>query len=253
MVINNKIAFIPIPKNASWSVEDTCVDMGLELSYPNKLWENRINSKQKNTDKHIHTTVSQLVDVYGNSLEYFCIIRNSTDRLVSAWKFFIEAVILELPHNYEAVSIKLKKLDNDFLIEFIKENHLLLQNSYNSPNTSGIQSLHLLFDKMEILSTLKSDLKLEDMYLNERYVNHIITFTSQYNWILSNIVNVKQFNFENLKELEDYIANKLDVDFKLKHINKTTLDYSAVHRTTELELVVEKYIDNINFQKKTLI
>lgn len=251
MVINNKLVFVPISKNASWSVEDTCVSMGLDLSYPNKLWENYINSKGSVSEKHAHSTISELLQSYGNSLEYFCIIRNSTDRLVSAWRFFIEAIISELKN--DILSTKLKALDNSFLIEFIKDNHLLLQNSYNSPNTSGVQALNLLFNKMEITSILKSDLKLDDKYLNVRYVNHIITFASQYNWILNNKVNVKRFDFENLKELEDYISNKLNVDFKLTHSNKTLLDYSAVKRTDELESIVEKYIDNINYKKKSII
>jgi len=251
MVINNKLVFVPISKNASWSVEDTCVNMGLELSYPNKLWENYINLKGSVTEKHAHSTISELLQSYGNSLEYFCIIRNSTDRLVSAWKFFLEAIISELKN--DTLSNELKELDNSFLIDFIKENHIILQNSYYSPNVSGVQALNLLFDKMGITSILKSDLKLEEKYLNVRYVNHIISFASQYNWILNNKVDVKKFDFKNLDKLEDYISNKLNVDFKLTHSNKTLLDYSAVRRTDELESIVEKYIDNINYKKKSII
>jgi hypothetical protein len=39
MVINDKIAFIPIPKNASWSVEDTCVKYKLDLKYTDGMYK----------------------------------------------------------------------------------------------------------------------------------------------------------------------------------------------------------------------
>ena len=37
MVINNKVVFVPIPKNASWSVEDTCIEYGFDLKYPIRM------------------------------------------------------------------------------------------------------------------------------------------------------------------------------------------------------------------------
>ena len=53
MVINDKVVFIPIPKNASWSMEHTCVEYGFDLKYPSKIWENYLKLEDKSTEKHL--------------------------------------------------------------------------------------------------------------------------------------------------------------------------------------------------------
>ena len=111
MIINNKIVFIPIPKNASWSVEDTCIDMGLDLTYGNKLWENSINLNQKLESRHMHSKICDLLRSHESNLEYICILRDSTDRLVSAWKFFLNFIINQIQN--DSLIDDLKKLDKN--------------------------------------------------------------------------------------------------------------------------------------------
>lgn len=245
MVIDNKIGFIPIPKNASWSVEDTCVKYKLDLKYPDLLWENSIRMGIKNPSKHIHSTISDLSNKFGNNIEYVAIIRNSTDRFISAWKFFISSIEFEL--NNKSLSDKIKKLDNDFLMNFIKENYSQFTYCYDSPE-NNINLLIKLLDKMGIISNLYIDSKFKS-----KFSTHILSFISQYQWILHNQITVKQFDFEKLNEFEDYISNKLNVDFKLLHQNKTKLDYCAVEKTDELVLFVDRYIDGMYKKNKSII
>jgi hypothetical protein len=245
MIINDKIAFIPIPKNASWSVEDTCVMYKLDLKYPDALWENSIRMDVKIPTKHIHSTVNQLTDKFGNNLEYVAITRNSTDRLVSAWRFFISYMEHEL--NNEFLLGEIKKLDNNFLMEFIKENYYKLTSCYIS-NKISEDLLIVLIKKMGIDSALNIDERFK-----KNYSAHILSFVSQYQWISNNQVNVKLFDFEKLNEFEDYISNRLNIDFKLIHQNKTILDYSAVTKTNELISFVDEYIDGMFKKKKSLI
>jgi glycerophosphoryl diester phosphodiesterase len=87
----------------------------------------------------------------------------------------------------------------------------------------------------------------------ERYTVHIFSFVSQYQWITNDKVIVKQFDFNNLKELEDYMSNKFNVDFKLIYKNKTNLDYCAVTRTPELVEFVDRYIDGVVKRSKSII
>jgi hypothetical protein len=245
MVINDKIVFIPVPKNASWSVENTCIDYGFDLKYRNVLWENSIKLNVNNKGRHIHSTVDNLLSSFGNQYDYVCIIRNSTDRFISAWKFFISAMEAEL--NDTVLSDRIKKLDNSFVIDFIKENYLKLPSSYNSMESS-VELLMILLNKMGIVDYL-----IIDENFKYRYSAHIVTFISQYQWIYNNSVNIKQFSFEKLNDFEKYISDSLMVDFKLIHENKTKLDYCAVTKTDELVLFVDKYIDGMYKQNKTII
>ena len=168
MVIDNKIAFIPIPKNASWSVEDSCVEYKLDLKYPDVLWENSIRMGVKNPIKHIHTNVKQLLTKFGKDIEYVAIVRDSTDRFLSAWKFFVASIEFEL--NNTVLSDKVKKLDNDFLMEFIKENYLEFSSCYDSMQTCSDLLIKLL-DKIGISYALNID----DKFKN-RYLKHILSF-----------------------------------------------------------------------------
>lgn len=244
MVINDSVVFIPIPKNASWSVEDTCIKYGFNLKYPMVAWENEIKLGIKNPQKHAHASTSFLIDVFGTNYEYICIIRNSTDRFISAWKYFIEAMIKEFP---EEASTKLKKLDNKFIIDFFTENFIKFKAAYSS------------FDiRAELLEKLLTKIGLNKYYeigkdFKKRYAIHILSFTSQYHWTESNLVNIKKFDFNKLENFEKYLSDKFKVDFKLIHTNKSKLDYCAIEKTPELIEFVEKYIDGSIKLKKSII
>jgi len=243
MVINDKIAFVAIPKNASWSVESTCKEYDFDLKYSNILWENIMRENgQKN--RHIHTTVQSLIKTFGDDLEYVCIIRNSTDRFISAWKFFItqSAQVLD-----SFTLNKMKNKNNDFIINFIKTNYNDFINTYGDKNVKEKFFLKLI-DELEFPEELKKDDKFIDSFSL-----HILTFISQYNWILNDTVKVKEFYFDRIQEFENYMSEKLNVDFKLSHENQTKLDYCAVTKTPELIEFVDKYIDGAIKRKKSII
>jgi hypothetical protein len=243
MVINDKIAFIPIPKNASWSVEFTCKEYNFDLKYTNILWENTMKEDgQKN--KHIHTKVQSLIRTFGDNLDYVCILRNSTDRFISAWKFFI-AQSSELLDSFTLD--KMKNKNNEFLINFIKNNYNDFINAYGDNDT--VKKLFLkLIDELEFPEELKKDNKFV-----HRFSLHILTFISQYNWILNDTVKVKEFHFDRIEEFEDYMSEKLNVDFKLSHVNQTKIDYCAITKTPELIEFVDKYVDGAFKRTKSII
>ena len=247
MVINNKIVFIPIPKNASWSVEDTCISYGFELRYPNTLWENSINLNVKDTKRHLHSTIDSLIDRFGTDLEYVCIIRDSTDRFISAWKYFIGSVISGLDEVDNELVDELKNKDNEFVINFIKNNYSDFLNAYNSFKI-----------RKKLLIKLLDDLGISSRYpISERFIKlhslHIFSLVSQYQWILNDKVKVREFKFDKLEEFEEYISKKLDVDFKLLHKNNNKLDYCAVTKTDELISFVNTYIDGMIKKTKSLV
>lgn len=244
MVINDKVAFVPIPKNASWSVEDTCIEYKLDLKYPSTLWENSIRFNSKNPEKHIHSTIDLLIDAYGTNLEYVCIIRDSTERFISAWKYFVSAMVKEMN---EELGNSIKSRDNQFVMNFIKNNYTEFLNAYNSFET-----------RKKILDKLVTELGISEKYtINEmflkRYAIHIFSLISQYQWILNDKVTVKQFNLNKLDEFEIFMSEKLGFDFKLIHTNHNQLDYCAVTRTPELVEFVDKYIDGAVKRTKSII
>jgi len=245
MVINNSVVFIPIPKNASWSVEDTCIEYKLDLKYPYTLWENSIRFNTK-PEQHIHSTIESLSNVFGSELEYVCLIRNSTDRFISAWKYFIIAMVAELKDNSDVIDT-IKNIDNSFLINFIKENYSDFQNVYVSVDVRK-KLLFKLLNKMEISTYLQIDENFKT-----HYSLHILPFISQYRWITTENIKVKEFSFEKLYEFEKYISDKFNIEFKLIHTNVNSLDYTAVTKTKELIDFVETYIDGMYKKSKSII
>lgn len=244
MVINDSVVFIPIPKNASWSVEDTCIDYGFDLKYPNVLWENSIKMDVKNAKIHIHSTIGDIINKFGRDFEYVAIIRNSTDRFISAWKFFVKSITKDTPND---VALKIKSADNKLIMNFIKENHNDFIKVYSSLETR-FNLLVKLIDKLGV-----SDNFIIDVEFKKRFSIHILTFVSQYQWIYGDGVKVKEFSFDKLDEFEKYMSNKFNIDFKLIHTNKDKLDYCAITKTEELVEFVEKYIDGAHKRVKSLI
>ncbi len=246
MVINDKVVFIPIPKNASWSVEDTCIEYGLDLKYSNVLWENSIKLNVKDKQKHIHSTIENILSTFGKNkdLEYVCIIRDSTDRFVSAWKFFINGMTNELSE--ESIK-KIKNVGNEFIMNFIKNNKNDLINSYNSKSIRSKLLIKLL-KELEI-----SDELVIDSNFLKKYSIHIITFLSQYYWITNSVVKVKEFKLDNLKEFEDYVSLKLGIDFKLLHKNENKIDYCGIVKNQELIDFVNEHIDGMIKKTKSII
>jgi hypothetical protein len=244
MVINNSIAFIAIPKNASWSVEDTCIEYGLDLKYASIAWENSIKFGVKNPERHLHTDINYLIDSIGGNYEFICIIRDSTDRFISAWKFFVQEIGKYLPE--EGINI-LKNLNNDFLISFFKNNIHEFKNAYISYESRA----NLLIKLLESAGVIQY-YNISDEF-KKRYAIHIMSFVSQYQWIASSTVKVKEFHFDKLYEFEDYLSKKLNINFKLIHKNKTKLDYSAVSKTEELVNFVNTYIDGAYKKNISLI
>ena len=244
MVINDKVVFIPIPKNASWSMEHTCVEYGFDLKYPSKIWENYLKSEDASTQKHLHSTLSDLIERFGTNFEFICIIRDSTDRFISAWKYFIEAMVLSIN---DTLGEKIKNVGNDFVMDFIKQNHLEFRKAYNS-----LESRQSLLIKLVDELGISKEYHIDKGFV-ERYSVHIFSFVSQYQWITNDKVDVKKFNFNKLTDLEEYLSKKLDVEFKLIHKNKSELDYCAVTRTPELVEFVDKYIDGAVKRTKSII
>jgi len=244
MVINDKVVFIPIPKNASWSMEHTCVEYGFDLKYPSKIWENYLKSEDASTQKHLHSTLSDLIERFGTNFEFICIIRDSTDRFISAWKYFIEAMVLSIN---DTLGEKIKNVGNDFVMDFIKQNHVEFCKAYNS-----LESRQSLLIKLVDELGISKEYQIDKGFV-ERYSVHIFSFVSQYQWITNDKVDVKRFNFNKLTDLEEYLSKKLDVEFKLIHKNKSELDYCAVTRTPDLVEFVDKYIDGAVKRTKSII
>ena len=243
MVINNKIAFIAIPKNASWSVESTCIDLNFDLKYSNIAWENEVKQRGVH-NRHIHTTIQALISTFGSNLDYICILRNSADRFVSAWRFFItqSSEFLE----YEMIE-KLKNINNDFIMDFIKSNHYDFMSMYADKSIQKKLFIKLI-NELDFPEEFK-----QSNELMTRFSLHMMTFVSQYQWILNDKVNVKKFYLDNISEFENYISNALDVNFKLMHVNETKLDYSAVKKTPELIEFVDRYIDGAIKRTKSIV
>lgn len=243
MVINNKVVFISIPKNASWSVEYTCSQYNFDLRYSDITWENEVRENGVK-NRHIHIPIQSLIDTFGVNLEYVCLIRNSTDRFISAWKFFLSQLTSVIS---SSLLDKIKNLDNTFIISFIKSNYYEFNSMYADRDI--VKKLFIkLIGELDFPKEL-----LQDSKFVKQFSLHMLTFASQYYWIVNDRVNVRKFSIENISEFEKYISESFNMDFKLVHANQTKLDYCAVAKTTELVEFVNDFIDGAMKQTKSIL
>lgn len=240
MLIENKIVFIKTPKNASWSIYETLVLNDFNIKEGNPfidsetkksigLWK---NENQPLTLTNYHQSYDELSEYFSpKTYQYAAIVRNSTDRFISSWKYMIQL----LSENNNTLSSDFSKFTTNEVIEFFKPiiNKLY---SVNNNEVDGVVKEYFCSNANEATKGhWKSIAK---------------TFQSQYYWGIDKCDLI--FNFEELSVFEKYITTEFNKDFKISHINATNKIDIKLEKTKELINFVEKYIDSPFKLKKTI-
>lgn len=236
MLVDDKFIIILIPRCATTSFFASCQ----KYNIPTKSGRSDIGGYDKiinHTTKkftHFHDNISFLTSKFGNDYPIIAVKRNKYDSFISLWKMILH--ILKEYHKKIKLVEQLSKLKIDDILFFDK-------NEYYLNDTEELDKLtQLFFEKNNIsydetLSTY--------MHLLYRPTSYFHNFDKRIIW----------FDFNKLNELEDWVSDKLNMEFKLEDINSSKEVVSALQNDEyfkqRMDYIYSKY--EIIKQNKTLI
>jgi hypothetical protein len=245
MLIENSFFYISLPRCASTSFMGSCVKYGLQIQHFTDEWniENQLSEsvkELKNVDytnfqhqfKHGHEPINFLRKKFGDGFDVISVKRNKYDRFFSLWKHILHE--MDLKENKDTYD-KCKNLSVDELL-FYGDRDLL--NQADSDDTVDD------FIKKNNLNKITE--------YGKKMVSILIKPYSVYHLHDPNII---WFDFNELWKLEDWVSNKLNMDFKLIKTNSSN-QYSPNFKNDEyfrekFDCIYSKY--EVVKENKTLI
>jgi len=211
MLVANKFIYVSLPRCASTSFVIACGRNNLNVEHNTE----RFNKYYRTVDwtlenelladrlPHAHEVLSRLIFKFGTDYEIISVRRNRYERFISTYRHVIDEITRI---GEQSIADRLKKLTVDDLLY------------YNTANLQTSESIENLIDEFFI----KFRLNVFKDLTNKRYVRNMLKIitvpTSFYHNHNSKII---WFDFNNLGELENWVSNKLSMNFKLDKINSS--------------------------------
>jgi hypothetical protein len=236
MLVDDKFIIILIPRCATTSFVASCQ----RYNIPTKSGRSDIGGYDKlinHTTKqftHFHDSISFLNSKFGNDYPIIAVRRNKYDWFISLWKMILN--VLSVYHNrIELVKI-LSKLKTDDILFFDKNEYFLTDRDA----TTELSQVFFTKNNIPHNDTLFEYLQL--LYTPQAFYHK---FDKRIIW----------FEFDKLDELESWVSDKLDMEFKLEDINSSKEVISALkndkHFKEKFDYIYSKY--EIVKKNKTLI
>ena len=271
MLVNNKFYFISLPRCASTSFMISCIKNKLTINHINSKsdnqldnildWEKMSNEALSDTLTHGHESLYDLENKFGNNFPIITIKRNRHERFISLWKHIIDET-----HRTEDINKQIITGDtfyckygftpinendkknynhNKEILQKLKVDDILFFNSEDLIDNEKLVKMSKVFFE-------KNGLTDSSIYFKNIFLSILVKPYSLYHHHDSRVI---WFELNKLYELEEWVSNILNIDFKLEKIN------SSQHFECALQLddyFIEKYnkiYDIYDFKKehKTLI
>ena len=229
MLVDKKFIFISLPRCASTSFMITCLKNKIPIEHFNSIhdnqfikineWEQMSNEELADSLIHAHEPLYKLQEKFGTNNQIISIRRNKYDRFLSLWKHIIDEL-----HRVEKPDIAdiFSKLTTNDIFANITPNDI-----YNSENRYKVIDDFLTKLNISIKESYTKNM-LDILYMP------IVELTN-------NDPNIIWFDIDNLVELENWVSNKLNTDFRMEKINSSKHFNSAIEINDEFK---EKY-DNL--------
>ena len=228
MLVENKFIYISLPRCASTAFMASCVKQNLDIKHYNNNYNmdnqliytqydniNQINFQDFEKEfAHNHERVVGLKQKFGYYDDIISVRRNKYERFISLWKHILKKFYGY--NNLDAVN-KLSNLTIDELL-FYETNDLQSEKSVEEVIEIFIKTYKLTINEVE-----KEMLRIL-IYPYSRWHNHD--------------PNIIWFDFNELYKLEEWVSNKLNIDFKLININSSQYFESNLILNNEFK---EKY------------
>lgn len=237
MLVDNKFIFLSIPRTASTSFHISCVRSNLDIKFANESYNNQYydlslsNVDLMESTGHPHEPIYDLTKQFGNKYNIIAIKRDRHQRFLSLWKFIIQR----------------SKIYGDDIYEILKSltiNDILAFDLSNLNKIEITNSIDLFLIKHNLVNKV-------DAY----FKNLLFILWQPTSMLHNNDSHIIWFDFNKLYELEEWVSNKLNIDFKLentntsKHINcNLKLDNTFIERYNHYYLKYE-----LQKQQKTIL
>jgi hypothetical protein len=242
MLVDNKFIYVSLPRCASTSFYISCLRNNIKVEHSDEVmfnkWNSDINLDLDNETLadllvHSHEKIVDLKTKFGSGYEVVSIRRNRYERFISLWKHIIDLADSRFPN---ADVDKLKKM-NVSQILFYKREDLVSDNT-----------------KEYILNSFFDDNDLTD-YKDSYMMTMIYILINPTSFWHNNDTNIIWFDFDKMNEFEEWVSNKLEIDFVLEKSN------GSQHFECELKLndeFIERYNSIYDYydlpkQTKTLL
>lgn len=220
MLIENKFIYISLPRCASTSFMASCVKQNLDIKHHNDNYNinnQLIHTQYDNINQihfqdfeiefvHVHESISLLKEKFGYYYDVISVRRNKYERFISLWKH-----ILKMFYRYNNLDTfnKLSNLTIDEVLLY---------------KTNDLQSVESVEEVVEIF------IKNYKLNLTEtgRTMLRILIFP--YSKWHNHDPDIIWFDFNELYKLEEWVSNKLNMNFKLMNLN------TSQHFDSKLEL-----------------
>jgi hypothetical protein len=205
MLVDSKFYFISLPRCASTSFLVNCLKQGIPVKHGNFTTDvmiSKANLKLPNeilidTLYHSHEKIQYLENKLGYGYDIISVKRNRHERFISTWKHVLDELYRI---NEMDVYNKFKTFDENDLL-FFNHNDLIDENLVSLIN--------------EIIK--KYDLKYENRYV--KVILSILLRPTSY-WH-NHDPRIKWFDIKELHKLEEWVSNKLNMEFKLEKTNSS--------------------------------
>lgn len=214
MLVENKFIYISLPRCASTAFMASCVKQNLDMKHYNSIYNinnqlvdinNRLINNGYDSENlidfdgkfaHAHESIRLLKEKFGYYYDVISVRRNKYERFISLWKH-----VLKKFYEYDLNTFnKLSKFTMDEILSY---------------ETSDLRSEETIKDVVEIFikkNKLNVDKKTKIMLK--------ILITPYSNWH-NHDSNIIWFDFNQLDKLEEWVSNKLNMNFKLINLNSS--------------------------------
>jgi hypothetical protein len=189
----------------------SCVKHELTIKHVNEKYDienQKIKNKKENHEiffnefqnefSHVHESLIGLRNRFGNEHEVISVKRNKYERFFSLWKHILHEMDL--------------KLDNDTFqkCEKLNADEILFYNNYNLLDSNDVNKI---VDEFILKNELTN--------INDYGKNMLKILVRPYSTYHLHDQNIIWFDFNELNKLEEWVSNKLKIDFKLLKINSS--------------------------------
>jgi hypothetical protein len=213
MLVENKFIYISLPRCASTSFMSSCVQNGLNINFFDEKYdiENQLETiklklpdiKFENFEKYIihpHEPIDKLELKFGKNVDIISVKRDKYERFISLWNLFLREI---------------NKTQHDDMVDIftnLKIDDILF---YSKDDLKDGSSISNVVNELILRNNL---VKITE--LGKIFIKTLIKPCSHYHQHNSNII---WFDFNELHKLEDWVSNKLNIDFKLSKINSNKI------------------------------
>jgi hypothetical protein len=200
MLVDNNFIFLNLPRCASSSFQNTCLYYNLPLDFYDDSVSKIIKSKQENDIAHYHESLILLQTKFGKDYPVISVKRDPKECFISMWKHIINFLYKNGLKN-EAEQFTNLKI-NDIL-------------TYSSHDTMTPENR-----SKYIYEFLKKTGITRNM-VNENFLSLLNTLLIPVSNFHNDNQSIIWFKFNELHKLEDWVSNRLNIDFKLQHLNSS--------------------------------